>query len=120
MHRSLWIVLAVALAACLPLAAESNPIGEWSCTATTPNGERVPWTLLVQREEGKLAATIKSHRGELKAHNTRLEQDTLVFSVKVGEGEFEISLRIEGDQLKGNWKGTDASGAMVGSRTRKS
>jgi hypothetical protein len=107
----MWGILAAAL-----LRAEVDPVGRWACSATTPNGNEVPWTLEVSKKEGKLAVMIKSHRGDLSAPEPRLEGDVLSFAVTVGEGTFDIRLHIKGDQMEGSWKGGDASGVMKGSR----
>jgi hypothetical protein len=53
---------------------------------------------------------------DLEAENTRLEGDTLIFQLNVQQGSYEMRLKIDGDQLEGVWKGSDASGAVKGTR----
>ncbi|MFN7924335.1 MAG: hypothetical protein U0Q16_29805 [Bryobacteraceae bacterium] len=113
MLRCLTILLGVAIA----LHAETGKfLGTWSCTATTPNGDEVPWTLELAQPDGKLKVSIKSERGDLAVPDARMDGDTLSFDVTVGEGKFHIELRFEGDKVKGSWKGGDDSGTMKGTR----
>jgi hypothetical protein len=56
------IVLFLTLLVATAPAAETNAVGTWSCTARTPDGREVPWTLQVTAKEAKLAAVIKTGR----------------------------------------------------------
>ena len=111
----LRILLAVLLAATL-WGQGADPVGTWDIKSSTPNGNEVPGTIEVARQDGKLTVKLNSSRGEMPAQEARMDGDTLAFDITVGEGKFEIRLNIKGNQLEGTWKGNDQSGTMKGSR----
>ena len=98
-------------------AQKADPVGTWNCKASTPNGNEVPWTLEVTRQEGKLVATAKSERGgEMRATETRMEGDTFSFEVAGPQGTVQVKVTIKGDEFEGAWKGGDSGGSMKGVR----
>lgn len=98
-------------------AQPTDPVGKWDCTATTPNGENVPFRMTVTRQDGKLAIALRAaDRPEFTVPDAKLEGDTLVFSVTVSDGRFSIRMKIGQDTLEGEWRGNDESGKMKGKR----
>ncbi len=104
------LVFALALAA-------MNPVGNWSCTATTPDGDEVPWSMEISGNSGHYVAVLTSERGKMNIPQTRVDGNTLTFQVNVGgEGTFTISLTFDGDTFRGSWKGDDRGGELKGKR----
>ena len=96
--------------------AAANPVGVWDCEATTPEGDRLPWTLQVAKDSQNLKVVARSNRGEIAVPDAQLEGDTLTFSVPVDGQKYQIKLTFEGDALKGNYKGGEATGPISGKR----
>lgn len=98
----------------LLLAAGSNPVGSWDCTSSTPNGDEHKWTLTVKEADGKLVGTAGSEEGEVPIEEVKYADDTLTFKVSIESGTYEVTLKIDGDKMDGNWTGGGQSGTVKG------
>jgi hypothetical protein len=107
-------MLSLSLAA-LVLVAADKPVGSWDCTSSTPNGGgEHQWTLTVKEVDGKLAGTAGSEDGEIQLEELKYEDGTLSFKVSLESGTYEVTLKIDGDKLDGNWKGGGETGTVKG------
>ncbi len=113
--KLLWAVLLLLAASPAP-AAEANPVGVWECTAGTPDGQQVPWTLKISMENGKYVGVTNSHVGERPIQNARLDGDSLSFEVKRDEGSHRVKVKITGDRLEGTWTAGEMDFPVRGTR----
>ncbi len=107
-------MLAVILAGALTAAGVAA--GVWDCTATTPNGEDLKFTLTIQEEGGRIDGTIADARGSTKIVDPKLEDSTLTFKTDYDGATYTLELKISGDKLEGTYKGETASGPFKGAR----
>lgn len=117
--RNSTLVLALLLApAALCLAAASGAIGAWDCTAISPDGEALRFTLTIQEENGQLAGTVRSADGETRISAVKYQNSTLTFKVDYQGAPYTLELKVEGDKLAGTYRGEAASGEVKGTRSR--
>src|SRR5512140_1839168 len=95
-------ILAVILAGAL--TAASVAAGVWDCTATTPDGEALKFTLTIQEEGGRVAGTIGDARGSTKIVDPKLEDSKLVFKTDYDGATYTLELKFTGDKLEGTYK----------------
>ena len=107
-------ILAVILAGAL--TAASVAAGVWDCTAITPDGEALKFTLTIQEEGGRIAGTIGDARGSTKIVDPKLEDSKLIFKTDYDGATYTLELKISGDKLEGTYKGETASGQVKGAR----
>jgi hypothetical protein len=107
-------VLAAILAGAL--TAASVAAGVWDCTAITPDGEALKFTLKIQEEGGRIAGTIEDARGSTKIVDPKLEDSMLIFKADYDGATYTLELKISGDKLEGTYKGEGASGQVKGAR----
>ncbi|MDP2998612.1 MAG: hypothetical protein Q8N47_14090 [Bryobacterales bacterium] len=107
-------ILAVILAGAL--TAASVAAGAWDCTAITPDGEGLKFTLKIQEEGGRIAGTLESARGSTKIVDPKLEDWKLIFKTDYDGATYTLELKISGDTLEGTYKGETASGQVKGAR----
>ena len=107
-------ILAVILAGAL--TAASVAAGVWDCTAITPDGEALKFTLTIQEEGGRIAGTIGDARGSAKIVDPKLEESKLIFKTDYDGATYTLELKISGDKLEGTYKGEAASGQVKGAR----
>lgn len=103
--RTCVLVLAWALAAALPAAAQDADIaGKWDVNMTTPQGP-APATVLVMKKDGdKLVGTFSSPQGELPVEASVKEKAvTIWFTVQTPNGPFSITMNgtADSDAMKG-------------------
>jgi uncharacterized cupredoxin-like copper-binding protein len=91
-------ILAVILAGALTAAGVAA--GAWDCTAMTPDGEALKFTLTIQEEGGRIAGTIAD----------------AIFKTDYDGATYTLELKISGDTLEGTYKGDGASGQVKGAR----
>lgn len=101
----------------LTALAWAEPYGTWDCEATTGEGERIPYTLNVRKTDAGLDVSIRSHRGEIKLPNAKLDGDNLTFTVDMDSEPYSVKLTFSGDRVSGAWKGAGSSGPLSGKRS---
>ena len=74
------------------------------------------WTLTVREVDGKLVGTAGSDQGEVQVDDVKYDNDTITFSVSLDSGTYDITLKVDGDKLDGNWKGGGETGTIKGSK----
>jgi hypothetical protein len=107
-------ILAVILAGALTAAGVAA--GAWDCTAMTPDGEALKFTLTIQEEGGRIAGTIADARGATQIVAPKLEDSKLIFKTDYDGATYTLELKISGDTLEGTYKGDGASGQVKGAR----
>lgn len=115
---SLSLTRAAVLAAILAgaLTAAGVAAGAWDCTATTPDGEALKFTLTIQEVGERIAGTIGDARGSTKIVDPKLEDSKLIFKTDYDGAAYTLELKISGDKLEGTYKGETASGQVRGAR----
>lgn len=98
------------------LAAASPAAGVWDCTATSPDGEAIKFTLTIQEEGGRLSGTVGTARGSMKIADLKFENSTLIFKSDYNGAVYTLELKVSGDKLEGTYRGDDASGPIKGAR----
>ncbi len=99
------------------LLAGDKPVGEWACTATTPSGGELSWTLSLKEENGRLTGSAASDEGEIPISDLRYEDGTLTFKVSLDTGTYSVTVHFKGNKLDGNWKAESGdSGAVSGTK----
>ena len=98
------------------LTAASVAAGVWDCTAITPDGEALKFTLKVQEEVGRIAGTMEDARGSTPIVDPKLADSKLIFKVDYNGATYTLELKISGDKLEGTYKGEPASGQFKGAR----
>jgi len=116
MTKPIMVALLTCLAAVWLAASNAVILGTWKCSSETPTGQPIPWTLKVSEQDGKLVAVALSERGELPLQEPALEGDTFRFSARVGEGVYQVTVKVSGGKLEGTWKGGEETGAVKGTR----
>lgn len=99
------------------LAAASEAVGTWSCAAMSPDGEAVKFVLKVQEQSGRVSATVEDARGATPVIDPKLDGSILTFQVNYDGARYKLELKFSGDQVKGAYRGEQASGEVKGSRT---
>jgi hypothetical protein len=105
------------LLSALLLTAAGTPVGSWDCVSAAPGetGE-MNWTLDIKEVDGKLTGTAGNDQGQVAVDNLKFEDDTLTFSVSIESGTYDITLKVNGEKLEGNWKGGGETGAIKGTK----
>ncbi len=114
LHLARAAILAVILAGALTAAGVAA--GVWDCTAITPDGEALKFTLKIQEEGGRIAGTIGDARGSAPIADPKLEGSKLTFQADYDGATYTLELKISGDKLEGTYKGQPASGPFKGAR----
>jgi hypothetical protein len=107
-------ILAVILAGAL--TAASAAAGVWDCTAITPDGEALKFTLKIQEEGGRIAGTFEDARGSTKLVDPKLEDSKLTFKADYNGTTYTLELKLSSDKLEGTYRGDTASGQFKGAR----
>lgn len=115
---SLWLAALVILAASSLLAQTGNQpfLGTWNLVATTPDGDKVPFALIIKEQEGKLTGTLKFDANEGEAKDFSVADGVVKFQAPY-EGDFYgIELKLVEGKLTGKWHGTDSEGEISGTK----
>ncbi len=113
---NIFRVALLVLIAAGSLAAASQAAGAWDCTATSPDGEAIKFTLTIQEEGGRLSGTVGTARGSTKIADLKFENSTLIFKTEYNSATYTLELKVSGDKLEGTYRGEDASGPIKGAR----
>jgi hypothetical protein len=115
---SLSLATLVILAASSLLAQSSTQplVGTWNLVATTPDGDKVPFALIIKEQDGKLTGTLKFDTNEGDAKDFTVAEGVIKFQAPY-EGDFyEIELKLVEGKLTGKWHGGDSEGDISGTK----
>lgn len=117
-RRSLWLAAMVIVAASsLPAQSGNQPlVGTWNLVAITPDGDKVPFGLIIKELDGKLAGTLKFGADEGEAKDFSVADGVIKFQAPY-EGDFYgIELKLVEGKLTGKWHGADSEGEISGTK----
>jgi hypothetical protein len=117
-HVSLWLAALVILAASSLLAQTSNQplVGTWNLVATTPDGDKVPFSLIIKEQDGKLTGTLKFDTNEGEAKDFSAVEGVVKFQAPYEGNFYDIEMRLVEGKLTGKWHGTDSEGEISGTK----
>lgn len=121
MKISLSRTVATTLVASLmlaPLVLAGDPavfLGAWKAVASTPNGD-MGAVITINEAGDELSAEMVLEGTERRVTNESLEGDVLKMTVHYEGVAYDVELTVEGDEMKGQWSGTDASGTLKATR----
>ena len=99
------------LIACLCLLAESPVVGKWDCVGTSTDGNKIPATLTVREDSGKLSGVLLTVDGaELALVDPKVENGRFTFKLMINGEAYALDLKIDGNKLTGKYAGPEASG----------
>jgi hypothetical protein len=99
-------------------AFAADPAGSWDCQATSPDGDQLPYSLHVKKQDDRYIVTISSDRGEVPLPDARIEGNKLTFTVPRDGVTYTVTMTFDGDTVKGTYQGGDVSGPVSGKRRR--
>ena len=97
------------------LAAASAVAGTWDAVSLTPDGDQMHVTLTITESDGKLSATLTDDEGEWRVSNLKFDGKVLSFTVS-REGDYNVSMNLNGDKMEGTWSGQGDSGKVTATR----
>ena len=98
------------LMAGLCLLAESPVVGTWDCIGTS-NGNKIPATLNVREDSGKLMGTLTTGEGEqMPLVDPKVENGRFTFKLMINGDAYALDLKLDGNKMTGTYQGPDASG----------
>ncbi|HEX8985019.1 MAG TPA: hypothetical protein VF767_06305 [Bryobacteraceae bacterium] len=116
-RKNLVVAVMGLLLSALLLTAAGAPVGSWECVSVAPGSSgEMNWTLEIKEVDGKLTGTAGNDQGEVAVDDMKFENDTLTFSVSLDSGTYEVTLKVNGEKLEGNWKGGGETGAIKGNK----
>ena len=117
-RRSLWLAAIVILAASSLLAQTGNQpyLGTWNLVAVTPDGDKVPFALIIKEQEGKLTGTLKFDADEGEAKDFSLADGVVKFQAPYQGDFYGIELKLVEGKLTGKWHGGDSEGEISGTK----
>lgn len=115
---SLWLVALMILAASSLLAqSDSQPlVGTWNLVAITPDGDKVPFALIIKEQDGKLTGTLKFDANEGEAKDFTVAEGVVKFQAPYEGNYYDIELKLVEGKLTGTWHGTDSEGEISGTK----
>ncbi len=86
-------------------AAAATPAGRWKIVAKSPDGATNAYTLEVKEDAGAWRGQLTTANDDVVAlTEVKFAEAVLSFKLPVDEGTFEVSMTVEGDSGKGNYK----------------
>ena len=114
--RVLTILLGVVLvAAPLALAGEVAAVGTWDAIAETPQGDMAAVMTIVEKE-GALEVEMEIGGMKRPVSNEKLEGHVITMTVRYDGTPYDVEAKIDGDEMKGTYSGSDASGTLTATR----
>jgi len=112
------LLMAVVMAPAVPAQTGHGKVtGTWQCNSTTPDGQDVPWKLIVIEKEGKLAGSTESPAGERPIENPELKGDVFSFYQDTPQqGRVTVTITLLGDTFEGSWSSAQIRGTVRGKR----
>jgi len=81
-------------------------VGSWSINIETPMGQSVPATLVIERDDAGLTASISSEMGSADLGSIEVQQNSLSANAAIDMDGHSVALEInasfDGDQIQGN------------------
>ncbi len=98
--------------------APAHVAGKWEILATDPDGTQRRATLDLKQEGAALSGSIALDSGDtLPISAARADGDTVRFKVSIGDGDVEVSGRVSGDTVSGEYRiPTGETGKFAGKR----
>ncbi|MGQ9917587.1 MAG: hypothetical protein ACUVS7_09250 [Bryobacteraceae bacterium] len=113
--RVIRILTALCLISAASLAADVA--GRWKLVANAPDGNTYHVTLVLNKEDGKLAGVLDSDRGQMPLANIVYAEGELRFDLMLDMGPIPFRLKVDGDKLTGTLTAPDGSaGTVTGQR----
>jgi hypothetical protein len=109
--------LTLLMLAATGLAAASAVAGTWDAVSLTPDGDEMHVTLTITESDGKLSATLTDDQGEWRVSNLKFDGKVLSFTAS-REGDYNVSMNVNGDKMEGTWSGGGDSGKVTATRHR--
>jgi len=98
-------------------AADPPIVGNWDCEFISPDGEPIRAELAFKMEGGKLVGHVVVPEGEnVPLIDPKYENEQVVFQVDYQGERYDITAKVSGDALEGDWRGPTDTGKMSGKR----
>ncbi|UCF35726.1 MAG: hypothetical protein JSU96_12905 [Acidobacteriota bacterium] len=92
----------------------SDVQGTWQLTAVADSGDEYDLILTLSEADGKVTGTLGNDEGFLDLAEVEFDGTNLSFSILTPEAiEYEVKLKLEGDTLKGTFRGDNSSSGKV-------
>lgn len=103
-------VLATLVAACQPATHEHPLVGEWRTILRSPGGE-LPFTLLIEEQDGRLQAYALNGEERAPFSDVRIDDHHVQMAFAWYDAELRADLEPDGEVMTGRWRKTAAAGA---------
>jgi hypothetical protein len=115
---SLCLAALAILSASSLLAQTGNKplVGTWNLVATTPDGDKVPFGLIIKEQDGKLTGTLKFDTDEGEAKDFSVADGVIKFQAPYQGNFYDIEMKLVEGKLTGKWHGTDSEGEISGTK----
>lgn len=101
----------------LRAVAAGGVLGKWKLVARMPGGRERRAVLNLREENGALAGRVETEEGDgAPIRDASFDSGQLSFSVVTDNGTVSLVFKLEGDVLRGTFKGTDVQGEITGAR----
>lgn len=116
LSRTVATLAASLMLAPLALAGDAAAfLGAWKAVASTPNGD-MGAVITIEEAGDELSAEMVLEGTERRVTNESLEGDVFKMTVFYEGVAYDVELTVDGDEMKGLWSGTDASGTLKATR----
>jgi len=118
LRLALLLAAIVALAVPCLLAQSDNEVlkGTWNMVSLTPDGDKVPFTLIIKEQDGKLTGSLKIETGEAEAKDFTVTEGVIKFQAPYQGEYYDIELKLVEGKLTGKWYGNGAEGDCSGTK----
>lgn len=113
---ALTIALFLASFCLLAQAGNEGLAGTWNMVSLTPDGDKVPFTLIIKEQEGKLTGTLKIESGEAEAKDFTVTNGVIKFQAPYQGDYYDIELKLVEGKLTGKWYGGGTEGEISGTK----
>jgi hypothetical protein len=97
------------------IAGNESVLGQWNCTAQSPNGE-LPSVWTIREDGGALVVEVQMDATAHPAEDVSLEGRTLTMRVTYQSAHYDVSVTFDGDTFSGSWSGSGSQGSLKGKR----
>jgi hypothetical protein len=97
--------------------AFASPTGNWKCVATSSTGEKLPITIVVKDDGGKLSGDLIMESGDrLPLVEPKADGNDFRFKININDQAYQVELKIDGGKISGKYSGPEASGTIEGEK----